>query len=92
MNAKEAREILKPFDAYKTFPLTWLATDERGNPSALSTAEAHGYLEALSGPEVAVLVEALDFYANEACSSYGYPMGGAAITALQRFADVNKLA
>jgi hypothetical protein len=57
MSVEKAEEILKPFKVYKTFPIFWMEKDEDGNPSAMTTAEAKGFLEGFNlGIEAAAKV------------------------------------
>jgi len=64
MDIEKAKEILKPFEMYKVFPLAWLDKGENGDWSAMATAEAKGYLEGVAATlelkEVKDLVEAIE--------------------------------
>ncbi len=42
---ERAKEVMQPWEIYKIFPLAWLDKDERGQWSAMRTAEAKGFLE-----------------------------------------------
>lgn len=76
MNAKEAREIIENHKNHTQRIRSVKYFPECFNPKCM---EAKGYLEALEGPEVKVLVEALedsiDALCGEFCSSQSEHQG-----------------
>lgn len=73
MTMERAKEIIKPFELFKQFPLAWIDKDEHGNFSGMTIAEAYGYLERDEQlrPLIGKLMKSIGVVFNKYVKDYG---------------------